>query len=209
MKTHFYLIVALLPFSAGAEELPVPAQLSAATAANIATLSSELSRHFKSANQATEARSEAIVDVHHLAAASRARVDHELNILANTNGTALSKSFTSIVQQGDAAAAQADKLAAIESDIRKDLAAATAPATLSTEKLDATARKLAVLAEAQSKRDRIKELYRFAKDTKESADKLEEKAGERAAKAGESVRTQIDTQKAELDKSTTKTGSQK
>lgn len=209
MKPVFYLLPALLACSARADDLPVPAQLSAATAANIAALSTELNRHFKSATKATEARSEAIVDVHRLAAASRARVDHELNVLSNTNGATLAKSFGAIVQQGDAAAAQADKLQAIESGIRSELAAVTVPATLSTDKLDSTAKKLAVLAEEQSRRDRIKELFRFAKDTKQAADKLEEQAAASAAKAGESVRQQIEAQVVELDKTTANTGSRK
>lgn len=183
MKRLMLLCLGCLPFAAGAAELAPPAALSKSTGANIATISSALSQHRKAFDQMVADRTEIIARVHRLTAEAQASAERDIAIYDNTGSKKLAEAFASLTAHGTKTASVPARIAAQEQELRADVAAATVIAPLSVAKLDAAAKKLAALAQQQPPKERLRELQRFAKDTRSAAKKLQEEA-EAKAQAG-------------------------
>lgn len=183
MKTITLVLLLAAVIDASAEERSATEQLSDLAAKNIAAISSSLSQHQRIVNDMVAQRADAIVQVYHLAAVARVRVDRELTILANTKGDQLVKIFDDISQQGAAAALAPQQVSTLENAVRAEVMAAAIPGALSVEKLDAAAKKLALLAKERPPAERFAESARFFRDTKTAADKLQAEA-ETKANAG-------------------------
>lgn len=180
MKYFALFFLGCLPLAAAAAELSPPAALSKTTGANIATISSALSLHRKAFDQMVADRADAIARVNRLTAQAQARNESELAILNNTGSKKLADAFGALTAHGTKTASVPARLAAQETELRADIASATAIAPLSVAKLDAAAKKLATLADQQPPEKRLQELARFAKDTRTAARKLQEEADAKA-----------------------------
>lgn len=169
------------------ESVEVPQDISKVTAQHIAILSSSLTAQHKALQSMIDHRTDFIVDVQRGTAAARNVIDRELLVLNNTNGKALAALFTAVVTQGDNAAAAPAKLDEFEANVRADVAAGVKLPALSTAKLDDAAKKLAQLAKTQSTGDRLKAFGKFFEDTKNSADKLQKEATDKATSASNAL----------------------
>lgn len=180
MKHLALICLGCLPLAVAAAELSPPAALSKTTGANIATVSSALSLHRKTFDQMVADRADVIARVQRLTAEAGARTERELAVLDNTGSKKVAVAFGALTAQGTKTASVPARIAAQETELRADIAAATAIAPLSVAKLDAAAKKLATLAEQQPPEKRLQELARFAKDTRAAAKKLQEEADAKA-----------------------------
>ena len=171
--------VALSAKSASAavkEPLGSPEQLSLTAATNLSAVAAALELQHKGLIAMVGERTNSVVDLHRLASNSQKEVDSDLIVYDNTRGTVLAAFFTAITKHGDTSAEAPAQLDALEASIRAEVAAGVAVPALMTDKMQAAAKKLAVLAKQQSETDRIKEWVTFYKDTKAATEALQEKA---------------------------------
>lgn len=169
----------------------VPAELSDVTALNITMISAALAAHNNAVNTMIAARTDELVRIRQLAAKSQARVEREKTVYTNTGGAPVVRMFDSLAQQADAAGHLPARLEEQAADVRRDVGAAVATSAITTDKLDAAAKKLASLAQPQSGRERAKELLDFIRDVKKASDKLREEADAKAASGGVAMKVTV------------------
>jgi len=180
-----YAVVALQPLASAAESnaLPAPEQLSLTTATNLSAVAAELERQHKAVLGMVAGRTDALVDLHRLAAAAQKEADRNLLVFTNTRAAGLAGFIASITKQGDSTAESPAQLEAMEAAVRAELATGTAVPAVATDKMQAAAKKLAVLSKQQSDADRLSEWRRFYKDTKTATEALHKEADKTSAKA--------------------------
>lgn len=162
--------------AAVAEPLDSPEQLSLTAATNLSAVAAALELQHKGVIAMVSERTDAVVDLHRLASTSQKEVDLDLVVYANTRGTILAAFFSAITKHGDTSAEAPAQLDALEASIRAEVAAGAIVPALMTDKMQAAAKKLAVLSKQQSETDRIKEWVTFYKDTKAATESLYQKA---------------------------------
>jgi Zn-dependent oligopeptidase len=189
MKFPLPLLVFLVTPLAHAEPKDPKAKLSdeaalAYTASvNLAAVSAMLTQNQKDVDSMIAARTDAIVARERAAAAARNRVAHEFDVYNMTRSSGLVNNLKAMIHSGDRADAEPGELDAMEAALRADVKANAALPTLSTEKIDEAAKKLAVLAEERSSKERAEDAIAFFKATKKEVKKLEAAARDARNKA--------------------------
>ncbi|NNG25547.1 hypothetical protein [Telluria aromaticivorans] len=180
-----YAVVALPPLASATESnaLPAPEQLSLTTATNLSAVAAELERQHKAVLGMVANRTDALVDLHRLAATAQKEADRNLLVLTNTRAAGLSGFIASITKHGDATAEAPAQLEAMEAAVRAELATITAVPAVATAKMQAAAKKLAGLSKQQSDADRLSEWRTFYKDTKTATEALHTEGEKTSAKA--------------------------
>lgn len=194
---HFHLVkhlprvvlacaVGALPALASSAEispLPAPEQLSLTAATNLSAVAAELDRQHKAVLGMVAGRTDGLVDLHRLAATAQKEADRNLLVFTNTRAASLAGFIMAITKHGDASAEAPAQLEAMEAAVRGELAARMSVPAVATDKMQAAAKKLAVLSKQQSDADRLSEWKTFYKDTKTATEELQKEAAKKSAEA--------------------------
>jgi hypothetical protein len=172
-RTKKLTFAALALVCAAATAEPNAAEESAElTAKNIALVSSALAAHQKGVNAMAATRAENILSVTRLASNAQSEVEREVAVLKQTGGAGIVGMFDALREYGDRAALLASQADAAEAAAKADITGAYTPLGISTEKLDAAAKTLAVLAKQQTQQERARYLVHFLRDTRDESRKL-------------------------------------
>lgn len=192
MKALFLFIIFAVNMVARAQDVAAvgklddPEALARVTAMNLGAVSAMLSKNQRDVETLIAGRIDAIVARERTAAAAQNLAKRELSVYKNTRSELLGNNFQAMIDAGNSAAAETIEVTALEADLRAKMKSSTSIPELSTEKLDAAAKKLAALADETTSAERAKQAIKFFKDTKDAVKKLEEEA-EAAKKEAESA----------------------
>jgi hypothetical protein len=189
MKTQLATFAFIVATTACAEQATAepkphtPETLAHTASVNLGAVSAMLSKNQRDIDAMIAERTDAIVARERSAVTAQNQVRRELSVYKNTRSGALADSLQAMIDAGNSAVADPIGVAAMEAKLRADIKAGAKLPVLSTEKLDAAAKKLAVLADEVTPAERAKEGFSFLRDTKKAVEKLEKEAKEAKDKA--------------------------
>jgi len=152
------------------------AALAYTASVNLGAVSAMLTKNQKDVESMIAQRTDAIVARERTAAEQRSKVAYELGVYGATRSGGLADSLQAMMRAGEGAAELPGELDAMEAALRAEVKASTTLPAMSNAKIDEAAKKLAVLAEDPTPRQRAEQAAAFFKATREEVRKLEEKA---------------------------------
>jgi hypothetical protein len=196
MKTILILVGLLVVRSASAQ-MPVdhsankgesigrkaPAELAYLSAANLAAVSAMLSQNKSDVEEMIDSRKRAIFLRERIAVVGQARIAAEVEVYKATGGEGLVIGLESLIRYGDRTAALPAETAKAQADLDAQISEAAKAPQKSTTKLDDAAKRLALLADEPTPRQRAQQAFEFFQATKKKVKEIEDAAAKAKANA--------------------------